>query len=63
MEFLRKAKRKPKIDFIRKQKTNMGCVLSTVFGIIIGFSLGCVCGKEFEVLGGVGWRCDGRRLG
>ncbi len=33
------------------------CFRATVFGIIIEFSLGCVFGKEIEVLGGVGWRC------
>ena len=39
-EFLWKGKRKAKIDFISKHKSSMGCVLSTVFGIIIEFSLG-----------------------
>ena len=55
-EFLGKGKRKAKIDFISKHNCSMGCVLSTVFGIIIGFSLGCVFAKEFEVLGGRGCR-------
>ena len=35
-EFLRKAK----IGFILLENNSMGCVLSTVFGIIIEFSLG-----------------------
>ena len=52
-EFLGKGKRKAKIDFIFFVNNSMGCVLSTVCGIIIGFSLGCVLWKEFEVLGGI----------
>ena len=41
-EFLWKGKRKAKIGFILFENNSMVCVLSTVFGIIIGFSLGCV---------------------
>ena len=43
-EFLGNGKRKAKIVFIRKEKFSMACVLSTVFGTIIGFSLGCIGG-------------------
>ena len=41
-EFLWKGKRKAKIGFILFENNSMRCVLSTIFGIIIGFSLGCV---------------------
>ena len=39
-EFLWKGKRKAKIGFILLENNSMWCVLSTVFGIIIEFSLG-----------------------